>query len=90
MWIKTHRCLVHMKDPLLIHESSPSTSVHTTEYGSKGNQTVKPRWAQQQTLILHTRVVPVNRGLYKYIKNLMSQNNKTFYIYQILYYTHNK
>ena len=39
---------------------------------------------------IYTRVVPVNRGLYKYIKNLMSQNNKTFYIYQILYYTHNK
>ena len=37
-----------------------------------------------------TRAVPVNRGLYKYIKNLMSQNNKTFHIYQILYYTHNK
>ena len=38
----------------------------------------------------YTRVVPVKRGLYKYIKNLMSQNNKTFHIYQILYYTHNK
>ena len=26
------------------------------------------------------RAVPVNRGLYRYIKNLMSQNNKTFHI----------
>ena len=26
MWIKTHRCLVRMKDPLLIHESSLSTN----------------------------------------------------------------
>ena len=40
--------------------------------------------------LINTRVVPVNRGLYKYIKNLMSQNNKTFPRYQILYYTHNK
>ena len=48
-----------MKDPLLIHESSPSTyksrykkvikqrytTVYTTEYRSKRNQTVKPWWA---------------------------------------------
>ena len=40
--------------------------------------------------VAYTRVVPVNRGLYKYIKNLMSQSNKTFHIYEILYYTHNK
>ena len=38
----------------------------------------------------NTRVVPVNRGLYSYIKNLMSQNNKTLHIYQILYNAHNK
>ena len=25
MWIKTHRCLVCMKDPLLINASSPRT-----------------------------------------------------------------
>ena len=57
MWIKTHRCLVRIKDPKLIESSSPGThtnqdtksrynknmdsTVHTTEYEGKRNPKVK-------------------------------------------------
>ena len=37
MWIKTHRCLVCMKDPLLINASSPRT------YESRYKKEIKRR-----------------------------------------------
>ena len=53
MWIKTHRCLVSMKDPLLINASYPRTyksdkaKVRTKQYikmntGAKEIQQVNP------------------------------------------------
>ena len=65
MWIKTQRCLVRMTDPHLVDASSPSpykfkykngdkkdkySTVHTTEYWSKRNPTVEPRWPCPKTI----------------------------------------
>ena len=38
MWINTHRCLVHMKDPKLIHESSPSKYKSRSRYIRRQNK----------------------------------------------------
>ena len=50
MWIKTHRCLVRMKDPLIIDTSSPSKyKLGVKRRLNRYNPRLKQRWAWLET-----------------------------------------
>ena len=61
---KIHRCLVGMKDPKLIKDKD--STVHTTEYWSKRNPTVKPL----NKSILHSKGSGGMFGLHLNIKHV--------------------